>query len=76
MMATTRITVPLSSAELHALIDAAQRDYRHPRDQARAMLRDALGLAVATTDTHADWQKHNCAVSPFQSSDGAIVATQ
>ncbi len=72
MMATTRITVPLSSAELHALIDAAQREYRHPRDQARALLRDALGLAVATTQP----KNHNRAVAAYQSDAGAIVATQ
>ena len=72
MMATTRITVPLSSAELHALIDAAQRDYRHPRDQARALLRDALGLAAATNEP----ENHNRAVAAYQGEHGAVVATQ
>ena len=42
MDSTSRITVSLSRAELEALIRNAQRDYRHPRDQARYLLRRAL----------------------------------
>lgn len=42
MDSTSRITVSLSRAELEALISNAQRDYRHPRDQARYLLRRAL----------------------------------
>lgn len=34
----TRITVPLSQVEFEALKASAQRDYRHPRDQARYLL--------------------------------------
>ena len=40
----TRITVPLSRDEFEALRDNAVRDYRNPRDQARFILRKALGL--------------------------------
>ena len=42
----TRITVPLSQAEFVALRDKAEREYRHPRDHARYLLREALGLPV------------------------------
>ncbi|CAN5772196.1 hypothetical protein BH10CHL1_BH10CHL1_24360 [soil metagenome] len=38
----TRITVPLSREEFEALRDSAQLDYRHPRDQARHLLRSLL----------------------------------
>ena len=38
----TRISVPLSRDEYAALFGAAEREYRHPRDQARAILRAAL----------------------------------
>lgn len=38
----TRISVPLSRDEYTALFRAADREYRHPRDQARAILRAAL----------------------------------
>lgn len=40
----TRMTVPLSNAEKQALIRIAEAELRHPRDQARVMLRRALGL--------------------------------
>ena len=43
-MSYTRIVVPLSREELNALRDAADREYRHPRDQARYLVRQALGL--------------------------------
>lgn len=43
-MATKRITVPLSDDELHSLLEVAKREFRHPRDQARWLLRQALGL--------------------------------
>ena len=68
----TRISVPLGRDEFIALRESATGSYRHPRDQARYLLRLALGLAAATNEPN----KHNCAVSPFQSGDGAIVATQ
>lgn len=38
----TRITVPLSRQEFEALYQAAIIDYRHPRDQARFILRSVL----------------------------------
>lgn len=36
------INIPLSADEVTALVSAAQREYRHPRDQARYILRQAL----------------------------------
>jgi len=39
---TTRITVTLSMDEWKALRDRAVSEYRHPRDQARFLLRDVL----------------------------------
>lgn len=39
-----RIYVPLSQEEFFALSASAQYELRHPRDQARAILRHALGL--------------------------------
>ena len=38
----TRITVPLSVDEFDALTQSARSDYRHPRDQARHILRQVL----------------------------------
>lgn len=38
----TRITVPLSKDEFEALRDAASREYRHPREQARFILHQVL----------------------------------
>ena len=72
MEANLRITIPMSLEERERLYQAAQLDLRHPRDQARYLLRLGLGLAAATNEPN----KHNCAVSPFQSGDGAIVAAQ
>lgn len=40
-----RIYVPLSKEEFAALQDVASKEYRGPRDQARHLLRSALGLA-------------------------------
>lgn len=37
-----RITVPLSKEEFEALMNSAQQDYRHPREQARFLLRNLL----------------------------------
>ena len=67
-----RLTVVLNESEMQQLRQAARADLRRPSDQARYLLRLALGLAAATNEPN----KHNCAVSPFQSGDGAIVATQ
>jgi hypothetical protein len=40
----TRIAVPLGLDEFNALQEHSRREYRHPREQARFMLRAALGL--------------------------------
>ncbi len=37
-----RVTVPLSADEFEALSKSAQQDYRHPREQARYLLRRIL----------------------------------
>lgn len=39
---TTRITVTLSMTEWRALRERAVSEYRHPREQARFLLRDVL----------------------------------
>ncbi|RIK26716.1 MAG: hypothetical protein DCC55_39825 [Chloroflexi bacterium] len=47
----TRITVPLSKQEWEALRNQAQHEYRHPREQARYLIRCALlGDTVPTKD--------------------------
>lgn len=46
----TRITVPLSRDEFIALRAKAEVAYRHPRDQARFILRNAL-LGCEQSDT-------------------------
>ena len=43
-----RITVPLGKDEWDVLSQTADRDYRHPREQARYLLRVALGLPTET----------------------------
>lgn len=50
----TRIYLPLSKAEFKALQDRARQDYRHPREQARFILRGALfGESIPSTDSAA-----------------------
>lgn len=50
----TRITVPLSKQEWEALRDASQQEYRHPREQARYLLRRVLfGESVPSTSLSA-----------------------
>lgn len=66
-MSYTRITVPLSREELNALRDAADREYRHPRDQARYLVRQALGLTSE--------EKHNGAAQAVTGNCGAAVMT-
>lgn len=39
-----RITVPLGEQEFQALKACAEREYRQPREQARYLLRQALGV--------------------------------
>ena len=52
----TRITVPLGKDEFHALRVASDREYRHPRDQARHLLRCALGLDSSKNDINTIYQ--------------------
>jgi len=40
----TRVSVPLSLEEFVALRDTANKECRHPQEQARYMLRAALGV--------------------------------
>jgi hypothetical protein len=47
----TRITVPLSKDEFFALREAASKNYRHPREQARWLLRQVLVIADARPGT-------------------------
>lgn len=44
MATRRRITVPLSDDELQSLRESAQKELRNTRDQARWLLRQALGL--------------------------------
>jgi len=61
----TRITVPLSKDEFNALREISDREYRHPRDQARHLLRCALGLDSPT--------KHETATPAFPGTGGGLV---
>ena len=67
----SRITVSLSREELNALRAAADRDFRHPRDQARYLVRQALGLAESPPSE----EKHNGAAQVAQLGSGAAVVT-
>ncbi len=63
----TRITVPLSKEEFEALRDSAQLDYRHPREQARFILRGALfGESIPSTDHTATNTKLLTGIAPVQ----------
>lgn len=64
----TRITVPLGKDEFQALRENADREYRHPREQARYLLRLALGLDTPN--------KHESATPALQGNGdlAAIVA--
>ena len=44
-MQMTRISVPVTVAEREMLQLSAQKEMRHPRDQARYLLRRAMGLS-------------------------------
>ena len=57
----TRITVALSRDEFEALRETALKAYRHPRDQARYILRSVLLGAALPTDSHVE---HIAAPSP------------
>lgn len=63
----TRISIPLGKDEYAALLEAAMSEYRHPRDQARAILRKVLiGNEVE--------EKHNGAVTNLTGTNGAVAA--
>ena len=47
----TKIYVPLGRDEWVALRDMAEGEYRNPRDQARVLLRQALGLSQKSEET-------------------------
>jgi hypothetical protein len=71
----TRIQVPLGRDEYAALLQAAMTDYRHPRDQARAILRAALLGDRADTDiVDVTAGKHNGAVKLLADDNGAVAA--
>lgn len=55
----------LDELEAKKLTEIAIRECRRPPDQARYLLRLALGLS--------DAQKHESAVPTYQGSDGALV---
>jgi len=55
-MAYKTLTVPLGKDEFHALRAASDREYRHPRDQARHLLRCALGLDSSQKDINSIYQ--------------------
>ena len=61
----TRISIPLGKDEYAALLKAAMSEYRHPRDQARYLVRVGLGLT--------DQEKHNGAVQVL-ADNGAVAA--
>lgn len=71
-MSYSRITVPLSREELNALREAADRDFRHPRDQARYLVRQALGLV----DKPPSAQKTHGAARVAELGSGAGVNVQ
>lgn len=48
------INLRLSRDEFERLTSAAQRELRHPRDQARMLLRQALGLTPDANHTNAN----------------------
>ena len=50
-MTTKRITVSLADDELQRLLKAAERDLRHPREQARYILRQGLGMEAKSAVT-------------------------
>ena len=62
-MKMTRISIPVSVAERAALLVNAEINLRHPRDQARHLLRCALGFLN-------DPNKHESATPALQGSDG------
>lgn len=53
-MKMTRISIPVSVYERDALLIDAEKNLRHPREQARYLLRLALGLDSAQKHESAD----------------------
>jgi hypothetical protein len=70
----TRIQVPLGRDEYAALLRAAMSDYRHPRDQARAILRAALIGGQEPNIIDLVPEKHNGAVRLLADDYGAVAA--
>ena len=68
-MSYRTMTIVLSDDEAHALRRSAEVDLRRPRDQARYLVRQALGLAEP------NGEKHNGAVTALGSDTGAAVLT-
>lgn len=64
-MKMTRISIPVSVDERDALLVNAVKNLRHPREQARYLLRCALGLDSPN--------KHESADVALVSSHGALV---
>ena len=65
-MKMTRISIPVTVDERDALLVNAERNLRHPRDQARHLLRCALGLVDSPN-------KHETATLALTGSDGGFV---
>ena len=61
------IMVPLSQEESDRLRDRAMDELRHPRDTARLLIRQALGLRTRTALTHRKRQPH----PPYTTGGGA-----
>lgn len=70
-MTVTRISIPVSQEEVEALITLAQRELRHPRDQARLMLRMGLGLSVGGEPPNSSKTKNDGAVDLLADDNGA-----
>ena len=70
-MSYRTITIVLSDSEINALRKSAEMELRRPRDQARYLVRQALGLA----DKPPSAENHNGAGTALGSSTGAAVVT-
>ncbi len=70
-MSYRTMTIVLSDDEVNALRRSAEVDLRRPRDQARYLVRQALGLV----DKPPNEGKHNGAGTALGSSTGAAVTT-
>jgi hypothetical protein len=70
-MSYRTMTIVLSDDEVNALRRSAEVDLRRPRDQARYLVRQALGLAEKPPAT----EKHNGAAQAVTGNCGAAVLT-